>query len=385
MKKAIINIMLLICTVAATAQEFKFNHGPYLQNMGSDEVTVYFTTTKEAFSWVEVTGDRWTKPQRFATEFAGLYNANTKENKVRITGLRPGVKYRYRLISKEITKYQPYSIKYGDSIASPWEEFYTLNPKQKSFAFALMNDGHDNPKKVKELLGKVSINHMDMIFYLGDMISYYDKEEAPYYAFIDPSVELFAKNKPFISIRGNHETRGHLTRNFINVVGCPNNRYYNVAYFGNTAIVILDSGEDKPDTQPVYAGMSCNDSYRMEQVEWLKKEAATKRFKAAEHKIVLIHIPPMLIDGDDPNSPEEHTVQELEKHFVPLFNEIGIDLSISGHTHRYIFYDKGKRGNNFPIITNDNKSIMQVLCDKEGINVKIVNQKDEVLLDRLFK
>lgn len=382
MKKAIINIMLLICTMAATAQEFKFNHGPYLQNMTNDEVTVYFTTNKEAFSWVEVTGDRWTKPQRFATMFAGQYDAYTKENRVRITGLRPGVKYRYRLISKEITMYQPYNIKYGDSIATNWEEFYTLNPNQKSFTFALTNDGHDKPEKVKELLGKVPLNNMDMIFYLGDMISHYEKEEAPYYAYIDPSVELFAKNKPFISIRGNHEMRGKLTRKYMNLIGCPNDRFYNIAYFGNTAIIMIDTGEDKPDSQPVYAGMNSYDDYRMEQFEWLKKEAATKQFKAAKNKIVLMHIYPKITGN--PNIPEEHAPKELSKLFIPLFNEIGVDLTISGHTHRYFLTEKGECGNNFPMIANDNKSIMVVKSDKKGINVKIVNQNDKVLLDRQF-
>ena len=383
MKKAIINIMLLICTMAATAQEFKFNHGPYLQNMTNDEVTVYFTTNKEAFSWVEVTGDRWTKPQRFATMFAGQYDAYTKENRVRITGLRPGVKYRYRLISKEITMYQPYNIKYGDSIATNWEEFYTLNPNQKSFTFALTNDGHDKPEKVKELLGKVPLNNMDMIFYFGDMISHYEKEEAPYYAYIDPSVELFAKNKPFISIRGNHEMRGKLTRKYMNLIGCPNDRFYNIAYFGNTAIIMIDTGEDKPDSQPVYAGMNSYDDYRMEQFEWLKKEAATKQFKAAKNKIVLMHIYPKITEKN-PNIPEEYAAKELAKLFIPLFNEIGVDLTISGHTHRYFLTEKGECGNNFPMIANDNKSIMVVKSDKKGINVKIVNQKDEVLLDRQF-
>lgn len=382
MKKAIINIMLLICTLTAAAQDFKINHGPYLQNMTNDEVTVYFTTNKEAFSWVEVTGDRWTQPQRFATMFAGQYDAYTKENRVRITGLRPGVKYRYRLISKEITKYQPYSIKYGDSIATTWEDFQTLNPEQKTFTFALTNDGHDNPKKIKELLNKVPLNNIDMVFYLGDMISYYDKEEEPYYGYIDPSVELFAKNKPFISIRGNHEMRGKLTRNYMNVIGCPNNRFYNIAYFGNTAIVMLDTGEDKPDTQPVYAGMNSYDNYRMEQVEWLKKEAATKRFKAAKNKIVLMHIYPKVTE--DPKIAEEHAAKELAKHFIPLFNEIGIDLIISGHTHKYILTEKGECGNNFPMIANDNKSIMLVKCEKEGVNIKITNLKDEILLDRQF-
>ena len=215
------------------------------------------------------------------------------------------------------------------------------------------------------------------------MISYYDKEEAPYYGYIDPSVEIFAKNKPFISIRGNHEMRGKLTRKYMNLIGCPNNRFYNIAYFGNTVVVMLDTGEDKPDTQPVYAGMNSYDGYRMEQIEWLKRESATKRFKAAKNKIVLMHIPPLVTD--DRNSPEEHAAIELEKHFKPLFNEIDIDLTISGHLHKYTLVEKGELDNNFTMLANDNGSMMRVNCNKQGIQVKIVNQKDEVLLDRLFK
>ena len=39
----------------------------------------------------------------------------------------------------------------------------------------------------------------------------------------------------------------------------------------------------------------------------------------------------------------------------------------------------------FTMLANDNGSMMRVNCNKQGIQVKIVNQKDEVLLDRLFK
>ena len=383
MKKTLFGIIALLFCTLASAQEFKINHGPYLQNMGSDEVTVYFTTSKEAFSWVEVIGDKWTKPQRFATMVAGQYNAYNKENRVQITGLRPGTKYRYRLVSKEITEYRPYKVTYGDSIATAWEEFTTFNPKQQSLSFVLMNDGHDKPQKVKNLLGKFPLTNVDMVVYLGDMISYYEKEEAPYYGYIDPSVEVFAKNKPFISIRGNHEMRGKLTRNYMNIIGCPNDRFYNIAYFGCTALIMLDPGEDKPDTQPVYAGMNSYDGYRMEQIEWLKKEAKSKQFKAAKNKIVLMHIPPIVTD--DPNIPEEYTATELEKHFKPLFNELGVDIVISGHTHRHIVAEKGERGNNYPIITNDNEDVMLVNSNKDGINIKIISEKDKVILDRKFK
>ena len=222
-----------------------------------------------------------------------------------------------------------------------------------------------------------------MVIYLGDMISYYEKDEAPYYAYIDPSVELFAKNKPFISIRGNHEMRGKLTRNYMNIIGCPNDRFYNIAYYGCTALIMLDPGEDKPDTQPVYAGMNSYDGYRMEQLEWLKKEAATKQFKAAKNRIVLMHIPPIVTD--DPNSPEEYASTELERMFKPLFNELGIDIVISGHTHRHILVEPGERGNDYPILTNDNEDVMLVNSDKNGIRIKIISEKDQLILDRKFK
>jgi 2',3'-cyclic-nucleotide 2'-phosphodiesterase (5'-nucleotidase family) len=121
----------------------------------------------------------------------------------------------------------------------------------------------------------------------------------------------------------------------------------------------------------------------MEQIEWLKKEAKSKQFKAAKNKIVLMHIPPIVTD--DPNIPEEYTATELEKHFKPLFNELGIDIVISGHTHRHIVAEKGERGNNYPIITNDNEDVMLVNSNKDGINIKIISEKDKVILDRKFK
>jgi Icc-related predicted phosphoesterase len=102
-----------------------------------------------------------------------------------------------------------------------------------------------------------------------------------------------------------------------------------------------------------------------------------------KNKIVLMHIPPIVTD--DPNIPEEYTAIQLEKYFKPLFNEIGVDIVISGHTHRHILVEKGERDNNYPIITNDNEDVMLVRSDKDGIGIKIIGLKDNVVLDRVFK
>ena len=163
---------------------------------------------------------------------------------------------------------------------------------------------------------------------------------------------------------------------------------YNLILVGNRAdenssVAEALRSEYGIDAQPVYAGMNSYDGYRMEQLEWLKKEAATKQFKAAKNRIVLMHIPPIVTD--DPNSPEEYASTELERMFKPLFNELGIDIVISGHTHRHIVVEPGERGNDYPILTNDNEDVMLVNSDKNGIRIKIVSEKDQLILDRKFK
>ena len=95
------------------------------------------------------------------------------------------------------------------------------------------------------------------------------------------------------------------------------------------------------------------------------------------------HLDPIVTD--DPNSPEEYASTELERMFKPLFNELGIDIVISGHTHRHIVVEPGERGNDYPILTNDNEDVMLVNSDKNGIRIKIVSEKDQLILDRKFK
>ena len=94
---------------------------------------------------------------------------------------------------------------------------------------------------------------------------------------------------PFIFVRGNHETRGKFAREFPDY-------FHQVGYaaftLGPVRFVILDTGEDKPDTEPVYAGIVDFDGYRIEQAAKLKLEIESKAFKKAAFRIVMMHIPP---------------------------------------------------------------------------------------------
>lgn len=375
--------MALSACLTMAAQDFVFNHGPYLQNPGTDEMTVFFTTSKNAFSWVEVKGGEWTEPRRFAPCEDGLIEAYNTANTVRITGLQPNTEYAYRLVSKEMTKFQPYSITFGESITSDWETFRTLDPKAKEITFVMINDGHGESNKVRQLLAAFPLDEVDFVVYNGDMVSYHEEATAPYGCFLDVSTELFAKNKPFIYVRGNHETRGSLARSYKSLVGAPNNRFYNVIHVGNTALVLFDTGEDKPDTTPVYAGINDFDGYRSLQAQWFRTEAMkSKAFRKAKHKIVLMHIPPLVTPGIPAG--EEHGNVQLHDELSPLFNKAGIDLALSGHTHRYYAYDKGEQGCQFPVLINDHHSAMLVKITDDGIYTKIINDKGEVLHEKTY-
>jgi 3',5'-cyclic AMP phosphodiesterase CpdA len=230
-----------------------------------------------------------------------------------------------------------------------------------------------------------------MVFYIGDIMSYYNREGQPYSSFIDVSVERFAKNKPFAVVRGNHETRGNMARSYDEYIhNTRDGKYYGVYYCGDTAVIMLDSGEDKLDSHEVYAGFTAFDEYRLEQVEWLKQVIKSKEFRKAKHRIILLHIPPAV---EAMKERQEKVVTEmLEWHgnehwgdiLFPALKGTRIDLMISAHMHQHLYFPTHKGIHDFPIVVNDNVSSMLVRCNEEGISLKITNRKGEVTFDEKF-
>lgn len=382
--RKILSLLFLSAALAASAQSFTFNHGPYLQDPAEDGMSVFFTTSDRSFSWVEVRKDDGTDLGRFVTCRDGLLDAYTTTHAVRIDGLEPATTYSYRLVSKQMTSFQPYSITYGDSIATPWYSFRTLDPKAREVTFLVLNDGHFDAAKVRTLLQAFPLDDVDMVFYNGDMISHYEYPEPPYEGFIDVSVELFARNKPFVYVRGNHETRGYMARDYHAIVGTPGSRFYRTFRAGNTAFVLFDTGEDKPDTTPVYGGINDFDGYRSQQAEWFRTQVMKDRsFRRAKHKVVLMHIPPLVT----PNIPagEEHGNVQLHEELVPLLNRAKVDVTFCGHTHRHLCYDAGEQGCQFPVYINDNHSALLVTVADDGITVRCINDKGEELPTQQYK
>ena len=372
MKKIVFCFLgLLAVLYTASAQSYTFNHGPYLQELSEHAVTFVFTTSDKGFSWVEVKPDGG-EAERHYTVRNGLRDAYNTFNVIRVKNLRPDTRYQYRLCSKQIADFQPYKVTFGDSIVSPWRRFSTPDPKATACSFIALSDMHQQPDKLGRLLNQAGVGSADMIFYVGDMMNYYDNEETPFRSFIDKSVELFASEKPFVLVRGNHETRGNMAREYARYVPKSSGKYYGAYRVGDIMFIVFDCGEDKPDDFWVYAGLTDFDGYRTEQAAWFGELIRSKAYKSAKWRIVMNHFPPLSHMESD--NPERHGIQDITDKFLPLYNQAKIDLMISGHTHAYEFMSPDKYDRlTFPVIVNSTESVARIDIDGRTLKAKVTD------------
>lgn len=360
-----------------SAQSYSFDHGPYLQELTEDGVTFVFTTSSEGVSWVELRAQDGSLSRHYALK-DGFRDAYTTFNSIRVENLSPATRYEYRLGSKEITDFQPYKVTFGDSIVSRWYGFSTPDPRTDKCSFIALSDMHQQPEKLEHLLTLSDVESADRIFYVGDMMDYYDDGSKPFEYFIDKSVEMFATERPFVLVRGNHETRGNLARSYARYAPSTSGKYYGAFRVGDIMFVMLDCGEDKPDDFWVYAGLTDFDAYRTEQAEWFAGLIRSKAYKSARWHVVMNHFPP-LSDTDD-GGPEGHGVRDTKAKFLPLYLEADIDLMISGHMHRYQFMDPAERSDlNFPVIVNSTESVVRADIDGRTMKVRVMDVKGDTL------
>ena len=362
----------------------KITHGPYLQNLSENEVTVVWTTDKPCKSWVEFSKKEDGKnfysqlPRKAYASQDGLCCVDTL-HRVTITGLEKNTTYFYRVLSQEVKELLPYRPVLGNIVSTDiWEKpltFTTLDGRQETLSIVMINDIHGKNDLQKKLLEMAPPQNVDMVVFCGDMCNYINKQSDIFTGFLDTSVGLFASRKPFVYVRGNHETRGAYARNFFRYLAGPEGKFYYAFTYGPIRFIVLDSGEDKPDTDVEYSGLVDFDNYILEQKEWLARELESPEFRAASFRVVLSHIP--FGKGSWYGS------ERLRKQLLPLLESVRIDLMLSGHNHAFGFMDKGK-DTAFPIIVNSNNSVLTMFGSKDLLKVQVKQIDGKVLLEKEF-
>lgn len=360
-------------------------HGPYLQEVTTDGATFAFQTSQPSFSFIELKKEGEEDSNNYAGSQHGLKQADATFFAIRAEELQPNTTYQYRIHAKEIKSFQPYKVVFGDSIASPWYTFRTIDPKQKGGSIFITSDMHSNPKLLKNLLERCDYKTCTSFFYAGDMMNYMTENgEHPFTSFIDTSVEMFATSIPFEFVRGNHETRGNMARIFPSFFPKQNGKIYGSYLMGDVMVIMLDTGEDKSDSHPVYAGLTDFDNYRSEQARWLEKVVKSKEFKKAKYRIVISHFP-LVVDKDWEKGTTWKGCQDASRKFLPILNRAGIDLIVAGHTHRFFYHEPEESGNQCPVLEQGAMCATRLDLADGNIHIKVIGKNGEILLDKNLK
>ena len=106
-------------------------------------MTVMWLTNVPARSCVEYGTDPYNMIRARAF-LEGEMVANNKINNIRLTGLEPGTKYFYRVVSQEITRYSSYYKEFGDTVMSDIKSFTTWSDDIRDFRVIEYNHLHSN-------------------------------------------------------------------------------------------------------------------------------------------------------------------------------------------------------------------------------------------------
>lgn len=382
MKRIITLLVSLLAGSTALAQtEFQILYGPYLQMVGENEATVMWVTSGDAVSWVETAPNDGS--HFYAVERERFYESRFgrkevgKLHKVRITGLEPGTSYRYRIYSREVTSLSPYYVQYGAVRASnvyreqPYR-FTTLDKNKSTLSFRVVNDIHENPQLLESLLKVPLEDNPDFVFFNGDMLTTMDSEKQIFEGFMNKAIEMFAAETPLFLSRGNHEARGNFSPEYIRYFPTSTGDPYYLFKAGPAAILVIDGGEDKPDSDIEYWGLADFDRYREEQARWIAEAVASPTFRDAPYRIVMLHVPPA--QGSSP----WHGSIHLQKHFLPILNRAGIDLMVCAHLHRHFFHPAGTDQEvDFPVLINSNRDVVDIEVTGNMLEVLVRNAEQK--------
>lgn len=353
---------------------------PYLQNPGTNEMTVMWLTNVPARSWVEY-GTNPDSMIRARTFLEGEMVANNKINSIRLTGLEPGTKYFYRVVSQEITRYSSYYKEFGDTVMSDIKSFATWSDTKRDFRVIVYNDVHSNMQMFNKLHTLVADKPYDLVIFNGDCFDDVEVENDILSRLQTYNSRIKSDEIPSIYIRGNHETRGEYSLYLWDYLGRIGGRSYGAFSMGDTRFVLLDCGEDKPDNHWVYYDMNDFTRHRLDQVEFLKEELKSREFKKANKRILIHHIP---IFGTKSGS-----FAPCSDLWIPVLEKGPFNVSLNAHTHRFQVIEKGVARNNFPVIIgggNKDADGTVMVVEKKGdkLMLEVLNADGVKLLDKVL-
>jgi len=297
-------------------------HGPYLVDPSEDSITVVWMTDTPSHALVRY-GDGATLDKEAENRSHGLLDVTTR-HAVRLSGLAPGRTYRYQVVATRVVKLNAYWPEKGLATEGPVRTFRTFDRSQASTTFSVITDTHEDVARINALMQRIDWKASEFLAQTGDAFHWLDSEDQLFGKWLDPVAKALAGERPLVFARGNHEWRGPFARSLFDYLPTAEGRFYVARDVGPVHLLVLDSGEDKPDETNVYSRLNRSEPYLAEQLQWLgKHRESAARMTSAPFRVVLMH------------QPRWGSMPQGQARWIEAANAAGVDLVIAGHTHRF--------------------------------------------------
>jgi len=302
--------------------------GPYLVATGETTATIVWFTDTPSHAKVRY-GSARDLSAVAEPQVDGLVPVGTR-HVVHLSNLSPGTTYSYEVVATRVVKLKAYWPDKGLDVSAGPYQFTTFDRNSPSVSFSVITDTHEDVGLINRLNQAIDWESTDFLVHAGDAFHWIDTEEHIFRAWLRPTIAGLAHTKSLFFVRGNHELRGPFARQLSDYVPTTEGRFYYARDAGPVHLMVLDTGEDKPDDTNVYAELNLTVPYRAEELAWFREHVeTTARVSEAPFRVILMHNPRWgwLTDGPDA--------------WVETANAAGVDLVIAGHRHRFSYTPPG--------------------------------------------
>ncbi|MBE7539851.1 MAG: metallophosphoesterase [Opitutaceae bacterium] len=290
---------------------------------GFEAVWGVTTLCRGRIEWLDADGGKGVA----GTDAFGFVPQGDKVLRVRVAGLKPGRTYRVRAVT---------SAAESDLVeTTDWKPFRTLDPAAGATSFVVWNDTHINNPTIKALHEKTP--SADFLLWNGDTCNDWKTEDLLVPTLLHPGECDITDGRPLLLTWGNHDVRGRFGFRMPEMVATPSGRPFYAFRSGPVAFIFMDTGEDKPDDHPTFAGRVSFDRLRKEQARWLAKTIKLPEFATAPYRVMCCHIPLRWTD----ESPQDYANRGFDRHsgrsraaWHDSLVAWKAQVIISGHTHR---------------------------------------------------
>lgn len=307
---------------------------------GVSENRVYYSDNLNAFDHMNRFSDQML-PDHIQVKPAESYTfpeTSAWLHRVELTGLEPGTTYTV-LIKSDQTSADPFT-------------FRTAPKTREAFSFIAGSDTQSETEERKQMTAHAATLDPEFVLMSGDLVMS-GMSEVAWDNWFDEWHELMITNEgrrvPIIPALGNHDVRGWIMGDFEIDAAFFSNRfnlpepqnYYSLEYGDGFLIITLDSGHTSAFNEELewfpntgyYEGAphQVNASHDGQQRNWL--EQTLQNHQDRPWKMVHYHINAFATSQHYWEKPR-YGRRLMHEHWVPLFEEFGVDIVHEAHGHR---------------------------------------------------